>query len=339
MGESFIVKYDAKNEVWNLSRETGEVLGEFKGNTEIGGAILSIEGTANLGDSFSLKFTNGSAEHLSMQISDGKKIAASSFYSVEPAVTNSSNSTVTIERFDEVREDNLTELSSLFSQHRDAANAINFVNNGALGFFDDVDEISNLTTLKSKALIQFSMPLSDLDANTKLSITLGSDEHVFSVGNFVSDVSDYRELSEILNEGGLKSDGNSYSFSDLGLFAGGNENSLSVSSAAQPPYSGFKKMNDGTLNNISGILKPADEGTAKLQIFTREGVQLSGEPLTTEQANQFISKVNGFTNDAEYTANYIAVGSDSNYIGADISRVTTSGVQTKNNFGHWFRII
>ena len=47
-----------------------------------------------------------------------KKIAASSFYSVEPAVTNSSKSTLSIERFDEVREDNLTELSSLFSQQK-----------------------------------------------------------------------------------------------------------------------------------------------------------------------------------------------------------------------------
>ena len=176
-----------------------------------------------------------------MQISDGKKIAASSFYSVEPAVTNSSNSTVTIERFDEVREDNLTELSSLFSQQRNAANAINFVNNGALGFLEDVDAISNLTTLKSQALIQFSMPLSDLDANTKLSLTLGTDEHVFSIGNFLSDVSDYREIAEILNEGSLKSDDDSYSFSDLGLFAGGNDNSLSISSAAQPPYSNSKR--------------------------------------------------------------------------------------------------
>ena len=329
MGESFVVKYDAKNELWSLSRETGDVLKEFQASTEIDGVLFSIEGRASLGDSFSLKFTNGSSEHLSMEISDGKKIAASSFYSVEPAVTNSSNSTLSIERFDEVREDNLTELSSLFSQQRNAANAINFVNNGALGFLEDVDAISNLTTLKSQALIQFSMPLSDLDANTKLSLTLGTDEHVFSIGNFLSDVSDYREIAEILNEGSLKSDDDSYSFSDLGIFAGGNNNSLSISSAAQSPYSGFQKMNAGTLNNLSGILKPADEGSAKLQIFTREGIQLSGEPLTAEEANQLISKVNGFTNDAEYSARYIAVGSDSNYIGSEISRVTTSGAQTK----------
>ena len=47
-----------------------------------------------------------------------------------------------------------------------------------------MDAISNLTTLKSQALIQFNVPLSDLDANTKLSITLGNDEHIFSIGNF-----------------------------------------------------------------------------------------------------------------------------------------------------------
>ena len=128
-------------------------------------------------------------------------------------------------------------LNSVFSQTRDAANPISFVSAGALGYLENVDSIKDLTTLKSQASIQFSTALSDLDTNSKLKITLGSTEYTFSVGNFISDVSDYREIAEILNEGNLKSDTGSYSFTDLGLFAGGNDYSLSVSSAAQPPYS------------------------------------------------------------------------------------------------------
>ena len=83
------------------------------------------------------------------------------------------------------------------------------------------------------------------------------------------------------------------------------------------------------MNNFSGLLKPADEGTAKLQVFTREGIQLSGEPLTEEEANELISKTNGFTTDAKYSAKYTAVGSNDTYIGAEISRITTTGAQTK----------
>ena len=54
-----------------------------------------------------------------------------------------------------------------------------------------------------------------------------------------------------------------------------------------------------------------------------------GEPLSAEEANQLLSKANGFTQEAKYSAEYIATGSDSNYIGAEISRITTSGAQAK----------
>ena len=88
-------------------------------------------------------------------------------------------------------------------------------------------------------------------------------------------------------------------------------------------------MNSGNLNNISGVVIPADLGVADLQIFTREGVQLSGKPLTEQQADELISKTNGFAEDAVYTAKYTAIGADNQYIGAEIKRLTTAGAQTK----------
>ena len=42
--------------------------------------------------------------------------------------------------------------------------------------------------------------------------------------------------------------------------------------------------------------------------FLQERIQLSGEPLTEEEANELISKTNGFTTDAKYSAKYTAVG-------------------------------
>ena len=85
----------------------------------------------------------------------------------------------------------------------------------------------------------------------------------------------------------------------------------------------------GNLNNISGVVIPADLGVADLQIFTREGVQLSGKPLTEQQVDELISKTNGFAEDAVYTAKYTAIGADNQYIGAEIKRLTTAGAQTK----------
>ena len=336
MGQELKVTYKPTEDLWTVSNSAGDLLQEFTGSTELDGIRISIEGQGARGDAFTVSFNNGSSENLKLKVLDGRKLAAGSFYSVEPAVTNSSNSDLKIEKFEELRTDSLTELNSAFSYPMDATNAINFVSNGALGYLEDVDRISNLTTLKSQASIQFGVAITDLDANSKLKITLGTTEHTFSIGNYLDRVSDYREISELLNEGTLKSDTDSYSFSDLGLFSGGNESSLSVSSAAQPPYLGSQKLNSGNLNNHSGILTASDEGTAKLQIFTREGIHLSGEPLSAEEANQLLSKANGFTQEAKYSAEYIATGSDSNYIGAEISRITTSGEQTKTISGIGF---
>ena len=68
---------------------------------------------------------------------------------------------------------------------------------------------------------------------------------------------------------------------------------------------------------------------ANLQIFTREGIQLSGKPLTQQQVDNLINKTNGFAEDAVYTAKYTSIGADNKYIGAEITRVTTAGAQTK----------
>ena len=114
-----------------------------------------------------------------------KDIAASSFYSIEPAGSNASNTEISLERFSEIKNDNLTKLNSSLSHRRDAANAISFVSDGVLGFMENVDSIDNLTSLKSQAKIQFSAALSGLDANSKLKITLGSTEHIFSVGTMI----------------------------------------------------------------------------------------------------------------------------------------------------------
>ena len=90
------------------------------------GLRFNVEKPA-LGDSFNVKITNNSSENLQIKIKDGKDIAASSFYSIEPVGSNSSNTEISLERFSEIKSDNLTKLNSSFSHPRDAANAISFV--------------------------------------------------------------------------------------------------------------------------------------------------------------------------------------------------------------------
>ena len=97
IGDSFNVKYDAAKEIWSISDNKGKLLKEFTGSAEIDGLRFNVEGSPALGDSFDVKVSNNTSENLQLKINDGKKIAASSFYSVESNISNLSNTEVSIE--------------------------------------------------------------------------------------------------------------------------------------------------------------------------------------------------------------------------------------------------
>ena len=87
------------------------------------------------------------------------------------------------------------------------------------GTLEDLDSISDLTSLKSQAKIQYSVPIPGLVTNSK-QVTLGGVEHIFSLNTIYDQITDYSDLAKFFNNGQIKSDGNLFSFSDLGLHAG-----------------------------------------------------------------------------------------------------------------------
>ena len=329
-GVELTVSYQTASDTWNVYDENDSLLLNFDKTAEFQGLRFNFEGKADLGDSFRVLVTNDNSVNLKSLISDGRKLAASSFYSVEPTVGNSSEASLSISKFDANKADALTNLGEFFDEPRNSANPTAFRNNGAIGYFSNVSSVSELTSLKSQPKLQFSVPITDLDANSKLKINLGGTEHIFSVGSYISDVSSYGEIANRLNTGAIKSNVSSLTFADLGLFAGGTSIALTVTSDELTGLAQDGDLGTGTLNSISGISIPADTGNAPIQIFTREGFQISGEPISEEQASILLIEANGFSKDAKYSAAYLGMGSNSGYIGAEIDRRTTSGLQSKS---------
>ena len=93
---------------------------------------------------------------------------------------------------------------------------------------------------------------------------------------------------------------------------------VTVTSDEQADIAQDGELGTGTLNSISGISIPADTGNAPIQIFTRECFQISGEPISEAQASVLLTEANGFSKEAEYSAAYLAMGSNSGYVSADI---------------------
>lgn len=327
-GSVLTVSYQSDSKSWNIYDEDGGLYLNFERTAELHGLRFNFEGAADLGDSFQVSITDDNSVNLRSLLGDGRQIAASSFYSVEPGIQNSSDASLSISKFNPQSNDTLTNLGEFFDEPRNSANPVSFRNNGAIGYLANVDSVSELTSLKSQPKLQFSAPFTDLDTNSKLKINLGGTEHIFSIGGFIDDVSSYSEIANRLNIGAIKSNSSSLTFSDLGLIAGGNSVALTVTSDEQADIAQDGELGTGTLNSISGISIPADTGNAPIQIFTREGLQISGEPISEAQASFLLTEANGFSKEAEYSAAYLAMGSNSGYVNADIDRRTTTGLQS-----------
>ena len=146
------------------------------------------------------------------------------------------------------------------------------------------------------------------------------------MGDLSTSIDNYKVLAEYLNTGVIRSDdADAFSFADLGLFAGGNVSTLSVTSASLPNFSSYPTMESGTFGSSTGILIPEQPGNAEIQIFTREGVQLAGRPLSEAEITSYISFENGFSRNAEYRSDYLSNNLSDTYIGASVTRKTTDG--------------
>ena len=322
-GESFKVDYDASKDIWSLKNNFGEEIAEFRDTFDFDGIKINIAGKASLGDEFNIEFTDGLSENLNLQLQDGRDLAASSFYLVERDPENVSSTRLSISKFEEPKLSGFANLSEVFSGSQNSANPSNFLNNGVLGVFENVSRINELTSIQTQPKIQFGQDITSLDNSATLTLKLNGTDRNFVLGDIAGTFDNYSVLAEYLNNGAIRSDdADAYSFSDLGLFAGGNSSTLSITSASTPNYS---LLEEGTFGNSTGVLIPGDTGDADIQIFTKEGVHIAGKPLTQLEAASIITQANGFYSSAQYNANYLATDIGDTYIGASIERLTTTG--------------
>ena len=98
-----------------------------------------------------------------MQLKDGRDLAASSFYLVENDPQNVGSSRLSISKFEEPKLDGYLNLSEVFSGSQNSANPSNFIKNGVLGVFENIDELSQLTSIKTQPKIQFGTKITNIN--------------------------------------------------------------------------------------------------------------------------------------------------------------------------------
>ena len=326
LGQKLELDFIAAEGTWTLKDNLGTELGKFVDYLDYDGLQINVSGAGAIGDNFVINFTEGLSENLTFELESGRQIAASAYYLVERDPLNASSASVLISRFDEPDPGPAPTLNTMFETQRNSANPIDFLSNGSLGVINNVDDLNNLTSIKTQSKLQFSENISSLDSSSQLVIKLNNVDRVFKLSSLASSIDNYQVLADYLNTGVIRSDdADALSFADLGLFAGGNISTLSVTSASLPNYSSYPTMQSGTFGASTGILIPAQPGNADIQIFTREGVQLAGRPLSQSEITSYISFENGFSRNAEYRSDFLTNDLSDSYIGASVVRKTTEG--------------
>ena len=325
-GSTLNVAFDGDSATWKLSTQDQNISSEFESNLELMGLSLMIEGTPQNGDSFSVEISDASAADMRVLITDERKLASAGLHVVEADIANIGDAELDLSYFEAPNDSNITDLKKLFLQERNAANPIAFTSAGVLGVIENVGALEDFSMLDEQSKLTFFSTISDLSSSDNLTLTLGGANFQFGLSTIFSDLDNLSELAGILNGGDLRSSGTEKSFNDLGLQAIASGSSLFISSAYQPAGV-YAELQSGALGGAAGVLSIADTGDASLNVFTREGIQISGKTLSEADARELITVENGFSADAVYRASHIPTSSSESFAGTSVNRRTTDGLE------------
>ena len=325
-GSTLNVAFDGDSATWKLSTQDQNISSEFESNLELMGLSLMIEGTPQNGDSFSVEISDASAAGMRVLITDERKLASAGLHVVEADIANIGDAELDLSYFEAPNDSNITDLKKLFLHERNAANPIAFTSAGVLGVIENVGALEDFSMLNEQSKLTFFSTISDLSASDNLTLTLGGANFQFALSSVFSDLGSMSELAAVLNDGDLRSAGTLKSFNDLGLHAVASGSSLLISSAYQPGGA-YSELQSGSLAATAGVLNAADAGDASLNVFTREGIQISGKTLSEADARELITVENGFSADAVYRASHIPTATSESFAGTSVNRRTTDGLE------------
>jgi len=325
-GSTLNLAFDGDSKTWKLSTEAQDISSEFSSSLELMGLSFMVEGVPQNGDSFSVEVSDASAADMRVLITDERRLAAAGLHIVEIDIANNGNAELALSYFEAANSDNTRDLKNLFSEKNNAANPTAFNSAGVLGIIENVGTLEDFSMLDEQSKLRFFTSINDLSSTDNLTLTLGGANFQFGLSTVFSDVDNLSELAGILNGGDLRSSGTLKSFNDLGLQAVASGSSLLISSAYQPGGV-YAELQSGALGGTAGVLSIADTGDASLNVFTREGIQISGKTLSEADARELITVENGFSKDAVYRANHIPTSISESFAGTSVNRRTTDGLE------------
>lgn len=302
--------YDRPTGFWSLTTESGEALATGENRLTIPGLVIDLDGQPADGDRIRLSQTDGNAVNMRFLLDDPADIAAAGALRVSAAPTNSGTGQISL-AVSAAPASEAADLAELLTGS--SSDAVEFLSAGVVGMIPAENRSAELLALPRHASLEMSLA-AGATAND-LTLVSGADTHVFSAGGLSP-----AEFSVSLMAGDIESD-TGLRLSELGLFASGEDGRFTLTAfedASLPTAS--LATSAGT---VSGLQVTDASSAASLAVFTREGRQIAGPPLSSAQAQELLTEANGFVAGAVYNTDYL--NEPSGYGSLQLDRMTGGG--------------
>ena len=327
-------RYNGRSGAWEAYDNNNKAIGTGRNEINLSGAIVRVENQAVHGDSFTLKKMNGEADRLSFLLTDGRQIAAASNFVITPNSSNAGAATMVSEAAVMARPD-LASITDVTNNSLSSVAYTEFLNGGAVAYIPAGVKNLNLASLGQDP--NLTLNFNDLNELRGFNFVIGSDTYEVAVSkSTVNSLRDCAHLADYLNNGFLtvtkKNSGGAtiatgLGLQDLGLFAAGFEGGLKITGSSSFTSGKVTIESNGKVTETNGVVKSAEDAS-NFRVFTREGRQVAGIPLSSNEADLVLTESNGFTSQAEYRADYLNPLDGIGYRGATINNILPGGYST-----------
>ena len=321
--------YSGEQKAWIGYDSAGAATSYQATTLNLGDVTVAIAGTPADGDEFTLRAQIGSAAQMRFLLTQPQEFAAAGLVRSEADLGNIGQASLEVAQIAPVAPTDLATISTRLNNDLSVLSATTLRQNGVLGVIPAGSGNVTLASLGRQNTASFSITDTQTRAASELTLTLDGSSYSFDLTPFSRVVADSigadaTELANLLNGGQIATtDGET--LSDLGIFAAGAGGNLSFASSNTPIDRASLLVQGETL---SGVVSAGISDVSQIQVFTREGRQIAGTPLSQAQVVSYLTEANGFLLDAEYRADYLNGDAGLGYLGMGVTRTTASGDST-----------
>lgn len=316
--------YDAAAGAWMArDADTDAALGSGATRLSLQGMTIDLAGQPKNGDRLVLSPRLGSAADLSFVLTETTQIAAAGGTVVAAAAGNAGNASLSIAALP-VADLGLPALGAALPVDGTAASGISLLAAGVVGMIPAGTKSVSLASLGQQALLDIPLTAANLGAATTLTLPLSAGAETFALQPLPAGADTVAGLAAALNAGQILS-ASGQSLAQLGVQASGQEGQLTLALGAGDFAAGGAITGGGLA--LAGFASPAQAAGGTVQIFTREGRQIAGTPLSASDAATLLTTANGFATGAVYRADYLNGATGTAYRGMSLQSVQVPGAQ------------